>query len=162
MDKYRPRGATPLKDEAGAGGERGDVLIPHAKILHGVRSAHESGTRHFADALCLYGEQRAQGAIPSLVLSIEEYLKGTFLAAFHREQKGVSASEWERIQEHKFKLHRGLWPYEALGEGTLAGICAPASPLRRPPGAPQGHHPAPCQREPAPRGHPDRAGRPRS
>ena len=45
-------------------------------------------------------------------------------------------------------------PPRAATQSRWGQGCAPASPLRRPPGAPQGHHPAPCQREPAPRGHP--------
>lgn len=106
------------------GGDRNGILIPHAKVLPGVRRAHEGGTRHFADALCLYGAQRAQGAIPSLVLSIEEYLKGIYLATFHRRREGVPAAEWDLLQDHKFKLNvESSWPYEALGAETLAGIC---------------------------------------
>lgn len=87
-------------------GDLGGIRIPHAEILPGLHRIHESGVRHFGDALCLYAANRAQDAIPSFVLSVEEYLKGIYLAIAHREQRGISASEWELLHTHEFKLKK--------------------------------------------------------
>lgn len=87
-------------------GDPGGVKIPHAEILPGLYRIHESGVRHFDDALCLYRANRAQNAIPSFVLSIEEYLKGTYMAIVHKGGHNVSAGEWSRLQNHYFKLRR--------------------------------------------------------
>ncbi len=86
--------------------EGGGTLIPCSKIPPCVRRVYGNGVRHFDDALCLYGARRMQGAIASLVLSVEEHLKGLYLAAAHRGGRGISDAEWGNLQEHDFKLHK--------------------------------------------------------
>lgn len=90
--------------EATDPGDSGGVRVPHAEILPGLYRIHESGARHFGDALCLYRANRAQDAIPSFVLSVEEYLKGIYMAIAHGEGRGITAAEWDSLQDHAFKL----------------------------------------------------------
>lgn len=85
-------------------GDPGGVRVPHPEILPGLYRIHESGARHFGDALCLYTANRAQDAIPSFVLSVEEYLKGIYLAISHTNEQNVSAAEWAQLRKHEFKL----------------------------------------------------------
>lgn len=82
----------------------GGVRIPHAEILPALRRVHESGVRHYDDALCLHRANRAQEAIPSFVLAVEEYLKGIYLAIAHGEGRDITHAEWDRLKRRDFKL----------------------------------------------------------
>lgn len=106
-------------------GRRHGAPIPHSEIPRGLRRIHENAARHFGDALCLYEAKRPQGAIPSLVLSIEESLKGMCLAAARRRGGGVPAHEWSRLQDHRFKLlNAKRWAEGSLDGEGLVRACA--------------------------------------
>jgi len=116
-----------MGSEAGADtrGAGDHMLITHHDIPPVLRRVHANSSRHLNDALCLYAAQRPQGAIPPLVLSVEEHLKGIYLAIAHRGKKGITASEWAELQSHTFKLQK-VKPCadNELSKGELAKVCS--------------------------------------
>jgi len=89
--------------DGGAGAGTPCMIGPgHARA--GVGLIQKRAKRLYEDAALLYGRGRFQNAIVLAILSIEESLKGEYVASKAQKSLGITAKQWDRLEIHGYKL----------------------------------------------------------